>query len=693
MKSSNSQIDVALVSMPFFALDVPAMGLSLLKARLTESNISSRVFYFGFLFAEMVGQERYLNVLMDHFRLSDWVFTKALFDDRSRSLEEVIREIKKYLEKYSMNVDVTKSEIKDFVSSRYFKTQLTSAKMVEKKADLFLNKCLKEVLRHKPRIVGFSSTFQQHISSLDLARRIKERAPETYIIFGGANCRGSQGIELLKQFPFIDAVFLGEADDVFPEMIGRVLKKDSVAGLPGVYTRENTIAVSENGCYPSAWVRDLDKLPYPDFDDYFERIKSSPLKLKNNPKLACETARGCWWGKCLFCGMDHANTVYRGKSNKRALDELECLCKKYPTRLVLMTDDVIDMKLFKNFIPGLASRRLDIDLLYEVRANLKKDHVRDLSRARVNLVGCGIESLSTPTLKLMQKGVTAVQNIQLLKWCREMGITVSWNILCGFPGEAPEEYDLMAKLMPLLYHLVPPKILKFHLIRFSVYFDNPKQFSLTNIRPSPLYKYIYPFDEKAISNLALDFTYDYSPPLRGGDEGEGGNYEEYTMPMRKMVDEWNAVFSRSYLCSFDDGERLFIWDERPVAANPLTVFTGVERLVYAGCDAATDIKGLRREIEDYTGDKWKKKDIEKIMEPMVEAGLMFSEDNKYLSLVVSSSAHYPPSEVKQRFEKYRLELKEKNKQKELLGKVTLTELPKGKKISVDEIKNVKRLRR
>ena len=58
----------------------------------------------------------------------------------------------------------------------------------------------------------------------------------------------------------------------------------------------------------------------------------------------------------------------------------------------------------------------------------------------------GIESLSTPILRLMDKGVTALQNIRLLKLCSEFGIQPLWNIMYGFPGEPPDEYEQRRKL-------------------------------------------------------------------------------------------------------------------------------------------------------------------------------------------------------------------------------------------------------
>ena len=56
----------------------------------------------------------------------------------------------------------------------------------------------------------------------------------------------------------------------------------------------------------------------------------------------------------------------------------------------------------------------------------------------------------------MRKGVSGLQNIQLLKWCKELGVKPKWNLLFGFPGEPADEYARMAELAPLLSHLPPP---------------------------------------------------------------------------------------------------------------------------------------------------------------------------------------------------------------------------------------------
>ena len=65
-----------------------------------------------------------------------------------------------------------------------------------------------------------------------------------------------------------------------------------------------------------------------------------------------------------------------------------------------------------------------------------------------NEIGRGVYDSHSPRvpspgdiLRLMRKGVTAIQNIQTLKWCFEHDVEASWNILYGFPGERASQYD------------------------------------------------------------------------------------------------------------------------------------------------------------------------------------------------------------------------------------------------------------
>src|SRR5205823_5236271 len=131
-------------------------------------------------------------------------------------------------------------------------------------------------------------------------------------------------------------------------------------------------------------------------------------------------------------------------------------------------------------------------------------------RAGVKQLQPGIESLSTPILRLMDKGVTGLQNVRLLKWCEEIGIRLDWNFLYGFPGEDPAEYEQLSDLVPSLMHLRPPSGLgRIRLDRFSPYFDQPDANGMVNVRASAAYRHIYPLKPTELDRLAYFFAYDY----------------------------------------------------------------------------------------------------------------------------------------------------------------------------------------
>ena len=275
---------------------------------------------------------------------------------------------------------------------------------------------------------------------------------------------------------------------IFPELVQRVLHAEPVSDLTGVYTRRNIDAMALNGAYGNAPpVKDLDALPIPDYDDFFDQLRASRLDRRYPASIMFETSRGCWWGErshCTFCGLSDATMPFRGKSARRAVDELVHLTSRYPGCAVVGVDWILNVRAFDDFLPELAARRLDVELFYEVKANLKKAQVRLLRDAGVRVIQPGIESFSSNVLARMRKGVKGLQNIQLLKWCKEFGITPHWNLLWGFPHEPPEEYARMAALLPLLTHLTPPQTASaIRIDRFSPNFDRAGALGFADVQP------------------------------------------------------------------------------------------------------------------------------------------------------------------------------------------------------------------
>jgi ribosomal peptide maturation radical SAM protein 1 len=509
----------------------------------------------------------------------------------------------------------------------------------------FLNACLQEVLRQRPRIVGFTSIFQQHVASLALARRIKFACPEIFIVMGGANCEGIMGAEAVRQFPFVDAVVSGEGDQVFPELVQRVLNGQSVVGLQGVRTRESVEGEFAKGHFPTAPpLRVLDELPYPDFTDYFAQFEASKYGREWQPNLYFETSRGCWWGEkmhCTFCGLNGATMSYRSKSPGRAIEELTALVKQYPGCDIQVVDNILDMSYFKTFVPELAGRQLDLTLFYETKSNLKKEQIRLLRAAGIRSIQPGIESFSDTVLTLMRKGVSGLQNIQLLKWCKELGVEASWNLLFGFPGEPPEEYLRMAQFVPFLTHLRPPdSMCMVRLDRFSPNFFEAGKLGLVDIEPVASYRHVYKLPEPVVANLAYYFTFKYREPR---------DVAAYTRGLEKETLAWQRASDQSELFAVDVDERLLIWDLRPISRRPLLVLSGLDRVLYQACDAACDIRQLAKLAADVGHDPSDVNLIAERLEPLVAQGVLLREGTRYLALAITLGEYSPAPSIVRRF--------------------------------------------
>jgi ribosomal peptide maturation radical SAM protein 1 len=644
--------EVVLISMPFGPLFQPSLGLSLLKASLAPLHIPAKVLYFTLRFAELIGSSFYARIsnpggitfpfdIVD--LIGEWLFAGALFDpdrlDTAGYLEQVLH---RQAREPRGNSAVSGQTSGQKLEPEAFIPHLLK---VRGQVDGFLDACLAAVTSHRPRIVGFTSLFQQHIASLALAKRIKAQAPEIFIVFGGANCEGAMGAELIRQFPFVDAVVSGEGERVFPELVQRVLAKRPTADLQGVYAREGIGLSVLNGRFPNApLVRNMDALPWPDYQDFFEQWETSRLDKRIAPRLLYETSRGCWWGErnhCTFCGMNGGTMAYRSKSAARALDELISLTGQYPNCSVSVVDNILELKYFNDFIPELTARRLGVELFYESKSNLRKEQVRQLRDAGITAIQPGIESLSSRVLGLMRKGVRGLQNIQLLKWCKELGVRPFWNVIWGFPGEPPEEYARMAELIPWLAHLPPPDSYgALRLDRFSPNFEKAEQFGLVKVEPCPAYRYIYPLAPEAVENLAYYFTFSYREPQ---------DVANYTRPVAERIAAWQAAYEQSELFSLDTGVSLLICDLRPVAQEPLTVLTELQRVLYLACDSAQTISQLQRLAGAPSGRAASAAEVEELLRPLVERSLMVREDGAYLSLAIPLGEYSPANSALERF--------------------------------------------
>ena len=500
----------------------------------------------------------------------------------------------------------------------------------------FLDQCAADILSESPTAVGFTSTFSQNIPSLVLSKMLKERDPSLHIMFGGANCDGPMGAALHRAFPWVDTVVQGEGEAVLPELMRDICMQKPIRPQPNLCYRKDGQSIVVGGV--EARTLSMDEAPTPNYDEYFERLGRSPLRDVLSPKVEVlyESARGCWWGEkmhCTFCGMNGSTMKFRSKRPSRVAEEIYELAAKYKRINFEAVDNIIDMNYLKELLPLLHDYRragIDFKFFYETKANLKKGQLRLMRDAGLRHIQPGIESLSTSILKLMRKGVTALQNIRLLKWAKQYDLDVNWNLLYGFPGEATEEYHQMADLMPSLTHLQPPSSTSILVVeRFSPYHQNPAEFGLINVKPTPYYRFVYATDEATLSDLAYDFIHEY---------GDGSDPSKHLQIVKPIIELWREGFRRGInSLTYKRGPGfLTISDRRSNLESSDYHLADSEARIYLLCDAGATAASIWNSMREQ-GLEVSRKQINEFLEMLVAARLVYEEGGLYLALATSDN--------------------------------------------------------
>ncbi|MFD0008187.1 RiPP maturation radical SAM C-methyltransferase [Streptomyces sp. NPDC127178] len=567
---------VLLVSMPYGALDRPALGISLLKPRLRREGIDCDVRYLTFAFADLIGAEEYDWISRDlplTAFAGDWLFTPSLYGDALNGDD--------YLESVLRSTWLVGEQ------------DLARLARAREQCEPFLDACLTRIPWSQYDVVGFTCTFEQNVASLALAKRLSEAHPRLLIAFGGANWEGEMGQELHRSFPFVDIVCSGEADESFPAVLSSLSerRRADLRAIPGIVYRNGRETVSTG---PASVITKLDDLPFPDFDDFFRDRAEATSGRDCDVTLPLETSRGCWWGAkahCTFCGLNGAVMAFRSKSAERVAAEVHLLRDRHGAERFLVVDNILDMHYFTTLLPQLAAERLGVRFAWETKANLTHDQVCTLAEAGVDHIGAGLESLSDHVLGLMRKGTSALRNIQLLKWCREFDIHVEWNFLVGFPGEQDTDYQAMLPLIEAISFLQPPSAWGLiRLDRFSPYHSTPGAYRMTNIRPASSYRYLYPFAEERLSRIAYHFDFDYVD-----DRGT----LDHAAPAIERIGNWMATRPNGrglWLEPCGNGTLKVIDERQPHRPSELTLRDWQAKL-YLACDRVRKLPGLLREQE------------------------------------------------------------------------------------------------
>ncbi len=490
--------EVLLIVPPFHSLNFPSLAVHLLQACGHAAGFRVQVLYANLLLASMLGEEPYAKICdaPGGSFIGERFFSRSAF-----ALPPLGRRARRMFDADWVVGPKKDWEIKPDFDRFDCKEPITLKELqrLETYAESYPDDIAEIVTERRYPIVGCTAIFEQTTASVAILNRIKRLRKETVTILGGSNCDGEMAQGIASLSPRIDYIFSGESEATFPEFVLAVL-----AGSP-----------PKRRLIHGAPCKDLDALPTPTFAEFYEQRKRlCPARRVSagQTRILYETSRGCWWGQkhhCTFCGLNEKSAAFRKKSPERVISDLRSLLEANPRSNVVMADNIMPYTYFRTLLPRLASELPGLSVFYEQKANLSLAQVLLLREAGIQSVECGIESLSTHLLTLMNKGIKARQNLMLLRHARAAKLNLCWNLLWGFPGDHTEAYEQMLALFPLLHHLQPPDaMLHLNIHRFSPYYIRPAEFGVRKLKALRGYYDFLPRGAD-VERIAYHFTADY----------------------------------------------------------------------------------------------------------------------------------------------------------------------------------------
>jgi hypothetical protein len=290
-------------------------------------------------------------------------------------------------------------------------------------------------------------------------------------------------------------------------------------------------------------------------------------------------------------------------------------------------DNLLPPTNVKELFQAVARLGKDFRFFAEIRATTSLEELLAMGAAGVAEVQVGIEALSTGLLRKLNKGTTAIQNVEIMKNCEAADLPdLTSNLITCFPGS--DETDVKETLRTLTFVLPcrPLKATPFWLGYGSPVWLDPKAFGIGKPRNHPFYAYLFP--PEILSTLRL--------MLQGY---QGGVKEQQRLwgPVTRALKSWRTTYddlhggsNHNPVLSYQDGGTfLIIRERRPTADDMTHRLRGSSRQIYLFCE-------MNRSLSEIVGrfPKFGQEKILPFLNLMVDKKLMFREGERFLSLAV-----------------------------------------------------------
>lgn len=280
-----------------------------------------------------------------------------------------------------------------------------------------------EIYRHRPDILAATTWLFNHEQLMHVASRVKALLPEACLVLGGPEFLGDNE-EFLRKNPFVDCVFRGEGEEVFPQWLTCWNHPEQWHTVPGLCYLTPNKEYKDNGI---ARVLNFAGLVPPEQSRFFNWSK---------PFVQLETTRGCF-NTCAFCVSGGEKPV-RTLSIESIRERLQ-LIHAHGIKNVRVLDRTFNynprrakelLRLFLEFHPDI---RFHLEMHPALLSEELKEELSLLPKGLLHLEA-GIQSLREPVLeksRRMGKLSDALDGLRFL--CALPNMETHADLIAGLP--------------------------------------------------------------------------------------------------------------------------------------------------------------------------------------------------------------------------------------------------------------------
>lgn len=604
----STQKSILLVSMPFAGVTIPSIQLQILEGYLKFRNIKVKSKHVYLKAAEIYGLENYnflINPPNDSYN-AQLLFTKYLFPDH-----------------WSKN----KEKNANFFKKRILRNKKITLEKYNKLTDDFLSWIVKNLGWENYDIIGFTLNYGQLIPSLAIAKKIKEINPGKKIILGGSRTIDNIGINILKSFKFIDFIISGDGEESLYLLASDF---DNYKKIPRLIYRDDKEIIWNK----SEEIVDINNASLLDFDSFYSDLNQASEEIQQffslYGKLPIEISRGCWWNKCSFCNLNIQHQIYREKNIDNIIKEIIYLSEKYKNLSYQLIGNTLP-KDYKILLEKIKNLNKDFTFFVEARAgHLKSEDYKLLKEAGFTVIQTGIETFSSNYIRKMNKGIRVIDNIASLKYCKENGISNTYNLIINYPNEEKIDFEETIKNTLFFKYLEPPQISYLIVGYGSPIFKNPGKFNIKKFEYTEIDKILFP--EKVLKN-GISFFYHFKT-----------NKIKVKNNWEKLVNNWKNDYKKSQIEGIkkqsrlnklifyylDGGNFIKIYDKRNSKDVKIYELNEIETEIFLACVDVISYEKLSEtlpHIPDFQ--------LAAILHSFEKYKIIYRENNFYLSLPLS----------------------------------------------------------